>query len=168
MGIERVAGNVDASVDALRAGFDLIEKLGEQGYLSTVAALLAHGVLDQRLGDEADRLIGVSAAAAAEDDRSTQVLLESAKGRSLALRGDLEGAEQHCRAAAALAEETDDVNMRGDVWMDLAEVLGSRGDGAGAAEAMGRALVLFDAKGNLAQAQAVRRRIDPTDRALDT
>ena len=166
--IERLAGNVDASVDALRTGFDLIEKLGEQGYLSTVAVLLAHGVLDQRLGDEADRLIGVSAAAAAEDDRSTQVLLESAKGRSLALRGDLEGAEQHCRAAAALAEETDDVNMRGDVWMDLAEVLSDRGDGAGAAEAMGRALALFDAKGNLAQAQAVRRRIDPTDRALDT
>jgi len=157
--IERLAGNIDASVSALRAGFDLIEKLGEQGYLSTVAALLAHGVLDQRLGEEADRLIGVSAAAAAEDDRSTHILLESARGRSLALRGDLTGAERHCRTAAALAEETDDVNMRGDVWMDLAEVQAFRGNTAEAADAMERALALFETKGNVAQADVVRRRL---------
>src|SRR5205085_3371360 len=39
--VERVAGDPAASERELRGGYEVVEKLGEQGFLSTVAALLA-------------------------------------------------------------------------------------------------------------------------------
>jgi tetratricopeptide (TPR) repeat protein len=157
--VERLAGDPAASERALREGFEVTEKLGEQGFLATVAALLAHGILDQDRLEEAEEFIAASEAAVAEDDLTTQILLQSARGRALARRGELVEAEELCRAAAALAEETDDINMRADVFMDLAEIMRLGGDDAGADEVLGRSLALFDAKGNVAQADPLRLRL---------
>ncbi len=157
--VERLAGDVAASEWALLDGFAVIEKLGEQGFLSTVAALLAHRILDQGRLEDAERFIAASEGAAAEDDLTTQILLHGARGRALAHRGDGAESERRCRDAAKLAEETDDLNMRGDVLLDLADVLRSNGDAPGADEALGRAMALFEAKGNLVQADAVRLRL---------
>jgi len=157
--VERLAGDPVASERALRAGFEVTEKLGEQGYLSTVAALLAHGILDQDRLEDAEEFIAASEAAVAEDDLTTHILLQSARGRALARRGRLAEAEKLCRAAAALAEETDDINMRADVLMDLAEIMRLSGDVARADEVLGRSLALFDEKGNVAQADALRLRL---------
>ena len=156
--VERLAGDPIASERALRAGFEVSEKLGEQGFLSTVAALLAHGILDQDRPEEAEGFIAASEAAVAEDDLTTQILLQSARGRALARRGQLEEAEKLCRAAAVMAEETDDINMRADVLMDLAEIMRLSGDVATADEVLARSLALFEAKGNVAQADALRLR----------
>jgi hypothetical protein len=54
-----------------------------------------------------------------------------------------------------LADETDDVNMRGDVLLHLAEVLATAGDDSAAAACRDRARSLYEAKGNLAQATSV-------------
>jgi class 3 adenylate cyclase/tetratricopeptide (TPR) repeat protein len=153
--VERLAGDAAASEQALHAGYDVLAKLGEQGFLSTAAALLSHEMLDQgRDGDAAD-FIGASEAAVAEDDLATQILLQSARGRALARRGEPSEAEARCRDAVRLAEETDDVNMHGDVLLHLAEVLHAAGDVAGAGECRERARSLYRAKGNVAQASSV-------------
>jgi class 3 adenylate cyclase/tetratricopeptide (TPR) repeat protein len=156
--VHRLAGDVPASERALREGYDVIDKLGEQGFLSTVSALLAHRILDQGRGDDAAPFIATSEAVAADDDLTTQTLLESAHGRALALQGDVDDAVARCRIAVAVAERTDDLNMHGDVLVDLAEVLTAAGDRRGAREALGRAEALFEAKGNVVQAEAARRR----------
>jgi class 3 adenylate cyclase/tetratricopeptide (TPR) repeat protein len=153
--VERLAGDIAASERALRHGFEVIEKLGEQGFLSTVAALLAHRILDQGRLDDAEQFIAASERAAAEDDLTTQILLQSVRGRALARRADVEEAERRSRDAIVLAEETDDLNMRGDVLLDLAEVLRARGDAGAAREALARARDAFDAKGNVVQATSI-------------
>jgi class 3 adenylate cyclase/tetratricopeptide (TPR) repeat protein len=161
--VHRLAGDTRASEHALRSGYDVIDKLGEQGFLSTVSALLAHRILDQRRGDEAASFIAASEAAAADDDLTTQTLLESARGRALALAGDVDEAVARCGLAVEIAERTDDLNMHGDVLADLADVLTAAGDRARAGEALERAEALFVTKGNVVQAEAVRDRRSAAD-----
>jgi tetratricopeptide (TPR) repeat protein len=156
--VERLAGDPAACERELRGGFALIEKLGEKGFLSTVAALLAHVILDQDRTGEAEEFVAASEAAAAEDDVATHILLQSARARVLARRGMADEAEQLSRAAAREAEGSDDVNSRADVLTHLAEVLRRAGDPAGADEALTRAVELYESKGNVAQAKPLRSR----------
>jgi predicted ATPase/class 3 adenylate cyclase len=153
--VERLAGDAEASERELREGYDVLEKVGEQGFLSTAAALLSHEMLDQRREGDAEAFIAASEAAVAEDDLATQILLQSARGRALALRGQLAEAEARCRDAVRLVQETDDVNMHGDVLKHLAEVLEPAGDAVGAAECRDRARSLYASKGNVTQASSV-------------
>jgi class 3 adenylate cyclase/tetratricopeptide (TPR) repeat protein len=157
--IERLAGDAPAAERELRAGFDVIEKVGEQGYLSTVAALLAHSTLDQGRLDDAERFIAASQVVAAEDDLATQVLLRSARARALAGRGDLDEAERSGQEAVALASETDDVNMRADAMVDLGDVLDLAGRGDDASHVFEGSLSLYRGKGNLVSAHVVERRL---------
>ena len=164
--VERLAGDPAAAESALRSGFEVSQKLGEQGFLSTVAALLAHDILDQGRLEEAEAFIAESEAAVAEDDLTTQILLQSARARALARRGSLDLAATLCREAAALAEETDDVNMRADVLVHLAEITRLAGDASPAEELTTQALTLYEAKGNVAQAawlRSVRERSSATE-----
>ncbi len=157
--IERLAGDAEAAERELRAGFDVIEKLGEQGYLSTVAALLAHSTLDQGRVDDAEQFISASQIVAAEDDLTTQVLLRSARARALAGRGDLEEAERSGREAVALSSETDDVNMRADVMVDLGDVLRLADRPDDATHVFEGSLSLYRGKGNLVSARKAEERL---------
>ena len=157
--VERLAGDPAACERELRGGFALIEKLGEQGFLSTVAALLAHVILDQDRTGEAEEFVAASEAAAAEDDVATHILLQSARARVLARRGMADEAEQLSRAAVREAEESDDVNSHADVLTHRAEVLRRAGKSDGAGDALARALELYDAKGNRAQAEPLRAQL---------
>ena len=158
--VERLAGDAEATERALRTGYELSEKLGEQGFLSTVSALLAKGMLDRDRLEEAERYLAVSAEAAAEDDLATQVTLRGARGRAWAARGDLAAAETSCREAVALADTTDDLNMRAEALQDLAAVLrlaGRSDDAPRRARRLPRALRRERERG-------VRRRRPRTDR----
>jgi tetratricopeptide (TPR) repeat protein len=73
--VERQAGDPAAAERALRAGLDVASEVGEQGFLATATALLAHELIAQGRLDEAESLIDVSEEATAEDDLTTQVLL---------------------------------------------------------------------------------------------
>ena len=158
--VERLAGDGEASERALRTGYELSEKLGEQGFLSTVSALLAKGMLDRGRLDEAERLLAVSQEAAAQDDLATQVTLHGARGRVAAARGDLEAAERGCRRATTLAETTDDINMLAEARQDLGTVLELAGRTAEARAAFVGSLELFEAKGNVVSERVVRAQID--------
>ncbi len=158
--VERLAGDPEASERALRSGFEVSEKLGELGFLSTVSALLAKRMLERGRLDEADSFIAAAAEAAAEDDLTTQVLVKSARGRARAARGELSEGARLCLDAAQLSEQTDDVNMRADALKDLGEVLASAGNLTGAREAFADALRLFEQKGNMVSAKAAREMLE--------
>ncbi len=157
--VERLAGDVEATERALRTGYELSEKLGERGFLSTVSALLAKVMLDRDRIEDAERYLGVSEEAAAEDDLATQVVLHSARGRASAVRGDLVGAETSCRAAVELADATDDLNMRAEALLDLGEVLGMAGRIKARRDALVASLELFEVKGNGVSAAVVREQL---------
>jgi tetratricopeptide (TPR) repeat protein len=158
--VERLAGDHAAAERELRSGFEVTVELGEQGYLATAAALIAHEVFEQGRVDEADRFIQISEGAAAEDDLTTQALCRSARALVLAARGRVDEAEREAMDAAALAEETDDINMQGDVRVDLAQVLASAGRSEDAVRELERAREMYEHKGNVVSAELVARRIE--------
>jgi class 3 adenylate cyclase/tetratricopeptide (TPR) repeat protein len=157
--IETLAGDHAAAEHEFRVGYANAIELGDRGFQSTVAAELAHALIAQGKLDEAESFTKVSEEAGAADDRATQVMWRSAQARILARREQAPEAESLAHEGVALAEETDDLNMRADTFVDLGEVLHIAGEEKGAADAFGRAVELYDAKGNLVGAEDARRRL---------
>jgi predicted ATPase/class 3 adenylate cyclase len=158
--IEMLAGDAVAAETEFRRGFDAAVDMGEYGFQSTIAAALAHALIEQGRLDEAEEMVSASELAGAEDDVSTQVLSRSARARIASGRGRAEEAERLARDAVRLSETTDDLNMRGDTLVDLATVLLAAGDRDGAAAALEAAFALYGSKGNVAAVAANRRRLE--------
>ncbi len=158
--VETLAGDHAAAERELRAGYDSIGELGERAYLSTVSALLAHAIAAQGRSDEAETFCSLAEDVGADDDITTQVLWRSARARISASRGSFEDGLSFARAAAAMAEETDDINMQADVLMDLARVLEAAGDAVSCADALRGAHDRYVAKENLVSAAVAERALD--------
>jgi tetratricopeptide (TPR) repeat protein len=126
------------------------------GRLSTEAAFLAQAVYAQGRHEEAEYLTGVGEGAATPDDVFSQMAWRSVRAKALARKGELAQAELLAREAVALAEETDGLNLHGDALLDLAEVLRVAGRPSDAVAAAGRALPLYERKGNLVLAARAR------------
>jgi class 3 adenylate cyclase/tetratricopeptide (TPR) repeat protein len=150
--IETLAGDPAAAERALRAAYDEVARLGDLGYQSTAAALLAHAICAQGRNEEAAEFCRVAEEIGADDDLATQVLWRSAKAKVLAARGEHAEAATLARAAVELAEGTDDTNMCADSLMDLATVLSAAGNSAERVDALRRARELYVRKGNIVSA----------------
>jgi tetratricopeptide (TPR) repeat protein len=157
--IEMLAGDPVAAEDALRKGFDAAVAMGEQGFQSTVAAMLAHALVEQGRLAEADQFTRLSEATAAEDDMASQVLWRSARARVLAESGAPSDGEVLAREAISLVQQTDDVNMHGDTLVDLAIVLDAAGRSEEAVRKLDEAIELYAGKGNVVAAETARRRL---------
>jgi class 3 adenylate cyclase/tetratricopeptide (TPR) repeat protein len=157
--IELLAGDPVAAERELRSGLDQAAEMGEQGFASTVAAMLAHALVDQRRFGDAEDAASLSEKTGAEDDVSTQVMWRSALARVLSARGRPDEARALAETAVRLAEQTDDLNMRGDTLIALGEVHGTANESEDAASAFAKALERYEAKGNEVAADSTRRRL---------
>jgi class 3 adenylate cyclase/tetratricopeptide (TPR) repeat protein len=164
--IEMLAGDSVAAEDALRKGLDSAVAMGEQGFQSTVAAMLGHALVEQGRLEEADELTRESEATAADDDMASQVLWRSTRARVLAESDALSDGEVLAREAIALVEQTDDVNMHGHTLVDLALVLVAAGRFEEAVWRLDEAIALFTGKGNMVAAEIARRRVEAIRRSL--
>lgn len=154
--VEMLAGDPAAAEQALRRTYKGFERLGERGFLSTLAAELAQTIYAQGRYDEAERFASISEDAGASDDVATQLPVRGIRAKVAARRGDLGEAEAAARAAAALARSTDAPILHGEASMDLAEVLHLAGKTAEALKALDEAVRLFDSKGNVVSANRTR------------
>jgi predicted ATPase/class 3 adenylate cyclase len=154
--VERLAGDSVAAERALRRTYEGLERLGERGFLSTIAAELAQTIYAQGRFDEAERYASISEEAGASDDVATQLPLSGLRAKLAARRGRLDDAETGARAAVALAERTEAPNLRGEAGMDLAEVLRLAGRPREALDALEEAARRYEAKGNVASADRAR------------
>jgi class 3 adenylate cyclase len=152
---ELIAGDAAAAERELRSGYEALERMGEQSYLSTTAAFLARAVFEQRRYDEAERLTEVSHETAAEEDLITQVMWRGTRAKVLAHRSDPD-AERFARESVGLSLETDCLNMQADALVDLAETLRLLDRPGEAADVLEDAVGLYEAKGNLVSARAAR------------
>lgn len=139
--VELLAGDFAAAERVLREGYAALELLGEKGYFSTLATLMAESVAAQGRIAEARELARAAAAAATADDVVSQVGWRATEARALAAEGASAEAERVAREATALAEATDFSLLRAQAWTALADVLGERG-----AEARRTAVGLLEAK----------------------
>jgi tetratricopeptide (TPR) repeat protein len=156
--VELIAGDPVVAEHELRRGYEALERVGERAWLSTLAGLLARALYLQGRHDEAEQLTAVSEGAAAEDDIGSQVLWRGTRAKVLASRGQHERGEQLAREAVELARRTDFM-MQADAVSDLADVLLLKGRQGEAARVLEEALRLYDAKGNVVCAAAIRERL---------
>jgi class 3 adenylate cyclase/tetratricopeptide (TPR) repeat protein len=154
--IELLAGDYEAAERALRSGGERLDRAGDRGYRATIMAMLARAAFAQGRVDEVEAL-----ALEGQADASEQDIWRSIGGGAVALvlaqRGEYERAETLAREMVALLEPTDGLDLRGGTLADLAEVLRAAGREEEAVEAAGRALELFEEKGNVVSAARVRR-----------
>ncbi len=160
--VEMLAGDLAAAERLRRSAFETLEKVGERGILSTVAAYLGATLHAQGRDEEAIRLTEISERTAADDDLTSQILWRATRAKALARNGNEREAESLAREAVALAQETDCLLLHADALMSLAEVLIARGAAVAAAARLRAALVLYEAKGNVVSAAAARARLEST------
>jgi ATP/maltotriose-dependent transcriptional regulator MalT len=154
--IELLAGDLEAAERELRWGCDVLDRLGEKGYLSTTVGMLASVLASQNRLDEAERFIQLSAETGASDDIRTQVEWRMAKAEVLVRRGDTIRADDLATQGVEFADRSDELNLRGDARMVLARVLLAAGLPDWANRVASEAVELYERKGNIVSAERAR------------
>lgn len=159
--VEMLAGDPAAARTAYMAGYETLEEMGERGFLSTTAAELAQVAWAHGRHEEAERFVRISEETGAANDLATTVPARGVRAKLLALQGQTEDAERAAREAVEAAMRTDNINMQGDAWVDLAHVLMAGRREVESAEALEQAASLYEAKGNLVSAHRARVQLSP-------
>jgi class 3 adenylate cyclase/tetratricopeptide (TPR) repeat protein len=154
--VERLAGDLVTAEQELRRDYESLTELGERYFLSTVAGELARILYAQGRPDEADRMSCQAQQLADADDIASQTLWRTVQAKVLALKGNCDAALILLGEAVDLLKATDAVLVQAETLVDLAEVLRRAGRREDADEAMENAIALFEAKGNLVAAEALR------------
>ncbi len=157
--LELIGNDAAAAERVLREGHDLLEEMGETGYLASVTAILAEAVYRQGRYDEAERHALSVRDTVASDDLDPQARWRGVAAKVLAQRGELESAKSLAREAVDLVESTDWLHLRAELHCDLAEVLVLSGAGQEAAHSLEHALALYEEKGDQPDADRVRQRL---------
>ncbi len=84
--MEILAGELEAAERELRRGCEVLIRLGEQGYLSTSAGMLANVLASMDRLEEAEHFITLSAKTGSSDDGLTQVEMRTARAEVLLKR----------------------------------------------------------------------------------
>lgn len=143
-----------------RHGYDELSRMGEKGYLSTLANVLADIVYMRGDDEEATDLTRVSEEASAPDDLSSQIGWRGMRAKVLARRGQTEDAQALAREAVALGEGTDNLEVQAWSHWNLAEVLRMAGRQDVAGAEYQEAMDVWNRKGNLVQVDRCRRALE--------
>ena len=154
--IELLAGRSDRAEAVLRCSCDRLEAMQERACLASRAAELADVIYQLGRYEEAERWNAVAKQHAATDDIGAQFLIRAIGAKILARRGSFGEAERAGREAVRLAEQTDALNNRGKVHLDLAEILRLDGRQEEAEASIALAVEQFERKGNRVAAERAR------------
>ena len=156
---EEWAGDLEAAERTYREGIELLDSIGEKGYLSTLAANLADVLYQQGRMDESEEITRLAEAAGASDDIPTQVLWRSVRAKLLARRGLHEEAVALAEEGIALNEGTDSWDVRAEALVDLGEVHELAGHRDDAIRAIRDGLDLYEQKGVVPLIERTRGRL---------
>jgi class 3 adenylate cyclase/tetratricopeptide (TPR) repeat protein len=150
--VEMLAGDLAAAEEKILEIYRLCEQRGLEDLRQWVDLYLAKIWCEQARYQEALPLVEVLSAV----DYSDLVLGLAVKGRVLARLGKVAEGESHIRDALARAATTDDVIIRGDALMALAEILQLAGRDGEAAKTLKQALDLWEHKGHVVMSTKTR------------
>jgi class 3 adenylate cyclase len=119
---ELVAGDPAAAEQHLRKGYKAFRAMGELGYLSSLAGMLAEAVYRQDRLDEAQQLTEEAEALAAPDDFDAQARWRATRAKLLARHGQFPAARRLAHEATALVSQTSDAVLLAQTFMDKAEI----------------------------------------------
>ncbi|MGH3507058.1 MAG: adenylate/guanylate cyclase domain-containing protein [Nocardioidaceae bacterium] len=140
-------GDLEDAEAELRDGYDSLRESGQRYSMPVVAASLARVLIAQDRFAEAESLTQEAEQEAAEDDLAAQIGWRAARAICRAEADDQETAETLARAALALAEETDDLELTGFAHQALSVALAARGDQDGAIAEAAEGLAAYSRKG---------------------
>jgi tetratricopeptide (TPR) repeat protein len=152
LAVELLAGDLVTAEREALVDYEFLERAGETYYLSTIAAMLSRVVRDQGRDDEALRYSWVAEGATAADDVESMALWQSIRAPIIARAGNLGEAETLARAAVELSQQSDAPQMRADTLSELATVLMLAGRLGEARQAVGTAIAIYQAKGDVVSA----------------
>lgn len=147
--VELLAGDPAAAEREVRPDCDMLEKMGETYFYSTMTAMLARAVRDQGRDAEALELTRAAEKTAAADDVDAQVLWRSTRAPILARIGSIEEAEALALAAVEMARQTEVLGLHATAQWDLADVLRLAHRPDEARTALEGAIAIYDAKGDI-------------------
>jgi class 3 adenylate cyclase/tetratricopeptide (TPR) repeat protein len=154
--VEMLAGDPAAAERELRPDCEMLEKMGETYFFSSMLATLARAVRDQGRDDEALEITRLAERTAAPDDFDAQVLWRCVRAPILARGGALDDAEALVRASLEIAKQIEVPDLHASAWTELAAVLRVRGAIDASRQALDEALRIYEAKGNRQSAARTR------------
>jgi tetratricopeptide (TPR) repeat protein len=164
--VEMYAGDLEAAERTYREGIELLDSIGEKGFLSTHAALLAQVLYRQGRLDECDEMTRLAEESGASDDIPTQVIWRHVRAKVIARRGKIEEAVALAEESIALNEGTDSWDIRADALVDLGEVYELAGRRDDAVRATRAALDLYEQKGVIPVIERTRSRLAALEAAV--
>jgi class 3 adenylate cyclase/tetratricopeptide (TPR) repeat protein len=165
---ELLGGNPAAAEQATRDAERVTREIGDRWFLAGALVDQAHAVLAQDRLDDAITAVDAVETVPAPSDMEWTIKRHAARGKLAARRGETERSVTEARRAVELAEPTDLVVFLADAYEAFAEVLLLAGRPSEAASAAETALVLCEAKENVAAASHARRLLDAIGADADT
>ena len=153
------AGEWQRGEEALREGYETLERMGNKAALSEIVLGLGECLFRQGAVDEAERLSEIGEEVTATDDLFGMAQWLTLRSRVRAARGDLAGAETVARKAIDLPIRDEFPEFAAEARLALAEALHSAGRDD-AYELGAEALELYERKGNIVGAARVRAFLD--------
>jgi len=153
--VEFLAGDTEAAERELRRGYEILERMGERYYLSSVAGLLARVVCAQGRFDEAEELVATVERLAAEDDVEAQALWRCVRAWVFVRQGNTAEASTLAAQVVELLRPLDAPMYKIEAFIDLGEALHTAGDPLGT-WALEEAARLSDQKGIVVTAEKAR------------
>jgi class 3 adenylate cyclase/tetratricopeptide (TPR) repeat protein len=155
--IEMLAGDNAAAERAARRGCEQLERVGEQGYLSTQSCQLADALYALGRYHEAEQWALRGLELGSSDDLATQFLGLSVRSRLSARKGDMTAALALAERVDGLARVSDDPRDPADAALNRAEISYLEGDYARVTELVDEAVKHYARKGATAYVARTRR-----------
>jgi tetratricopeptide (TPR) repeat protein len=164
---KELAGDLEGTEQELLAWWRRYREFGHHAVDQRAihaAYILAFHYCDRGRWDEASECIAFGASVPVMCPNTPAALRPAVQARLAARAGRHAEAEVlACRALDCVAH-TDDLSLRARVWAAVAEIRRTAGDATGADTATAEALRLYDAKGNVAAAEALRAAVGSGER----
>jgi class 3 adenylate cyclase/tetratricopeptide (TPR) repeat protein len=154
--LERQAGRLDVAEQELRVAYVRLRELGDFGYVSWMAASLARVLAEQGKYEEAVEFARVTREELQPDVAYGQILAALVDAMALSADGRVEEAHARALEALALVEQTDILDLHGDVLVALADLDRAAGRSEEASVRIAQAIELYEQKGDVVSASRVR------------
>ena len=152
-------GDLERAELTLRDGLDLLERIGDRSYYPTLAAVLAHVLVNRQRFDDVPGWLDRARATTAADDIVNFIFIDAMEGAVLAHAGKLDDAEAAGRRSVELADTTDFVYARPFAHSYFAETLALNDKQEEAMSHATTAMEILEAKGNVMLAARLRERL---------
>jgi class 3 adenylate cyclase len=163
--LARIVGDHATAERFLESFCEEAERLGDLSVLSSYAPMRGRALCALGRYDEAEALAQRGRELGGSEDLYTQATWREVQALVLSSRHQHAEAERLAREAVTIAADTDMLELQGDTYVDLAEVLQTAGRRDEAAAALHEALDRYERKEIIPLARRTRERLDAHEHA---